>query len=195
VTSIPFFDNAYEGTPTWDIGRPQGAVVRLAEAGLIEGSVLDVGCGTGEHACYLASRGHEVVGVDLARAAIDRAIAKSAARRVAPTFLVHDALDLPSLGRVFDTVLDVGLLHTLQAEDRARYAAGVAAVLRPGGLAHVLCWSDRNPFGYGPERMTRAAIRSTFADGWDLESIDAAVLETRMAVGQVHAWLARARRR
>jgi 2-polyprenyl-3-methyl-5-hydroxy-6-metoxy-1,4-benzoquinol methylase len=74
---VGFFDNAYRdgGIPTWDIGRPQGALVRLAGSGLVVGSVLDVGCGTGENALHLAGRGHAVLGVDFATAAIERATA------------------------------------------------------------------------------------------------------------------------
>lgn len=61
----PGFNPAYRGTPPWDIGRPQPDFVRLEAAGEIEGSVLDVGCGTGEHVLYLAARGHDAWGVDL----------------------------------------------------------------------------------------------------------------------------------
>ena len=61
---VGFFDNAYRdgGTPTWDVGRPQGAVVRLARTGLVTGSVIDAGCGTGENALHLAGLGHPVLG-------------------------------------------------------------------------------------------------------------------------------------
>jgi len=187
---MTFFDNAYEGVPTWDIGRPQGAVVRLEAAGEIDGAVLDVGCGTGENAMFLAGRGHPVVGVDLARAAIDRARVKAAERGSPARFVVHDALELKTLGEAFDTVLDVGCFHTLQPTDRRRYATSLRAALRPGGRMHLLCWSDRNPFGYGPERLTRSAIRTAFIDGWSVESIEPEVLETRLSVGEVHAWLA-----
>jgi SAM-dependent methyltransferase len=187
---MTFFDNAYEGVPTWDIGRPQGAVVRLEDAGLIEGAVLDVGCGTGENALFLAGRGHDVVGVDLARAAIDRARSKAAERAITARFLVHDALELGALAEAFDTVLDVGCFHTLQPADRRRYATSLRAALRPGGRAHLLCWSDRNPFGYGPERISRSVIRAAFNDGWTVGSIEPEVLETRLPAGEVHAWLA-----
>jgi cyclopropane fatty-acyl-phospholipid synthase-like methyltransferase len=195
---MSFFDNAYEGTPTWEIGRPQGAVVRLAEAGLIVGAVLDLGCGTGDNALFLAGRGHEVVGIDFAGAAITKARVKAAERGVSATFLVGDALD-PAVhpadpGRAFDTALDVGLFHSLQPEDRSRYAARVRAALRPSGRCLLLCWSDRNPFGYGPERVTRPAIRAAFRAGWTVEAIDEEILETRLPVGRVHAWLARLRR-
>ncbi len=191
---MTFFDHAYEGTPTWDVGRPQGAIVRLAEAGLITGSVLDVGCGTGEHALYLTARGHAVTGVDLAAAAIEKAQAKAVARGLNPVFLVHDALDLGSLGRVFDCALDVGLFHCLEPDQRRPYVAGLRAVVRPGATCVVLCWSDRNPFGYGPTRISRRDLRASFAKGWVVEAIDQESLDTLMPHEYVHAWLARIRR-
>ena|SRR5579859_6297382 len=56
------FDATYAGLPPWDIGRPQQAYVELVQTGKIHGSVLDVGCGTGEHALYLVEHGHVVLG-------------------------------------------------------------------------------------------------------------------------------------
>jgi cyclopropane fatty-acyl-phospholipid synthase-like methyltransferase len=191
---VTFFDNAYEGTPTWDIGRPQAALMRAAEAGLIAGSVIDVGCGTGENSIYLAGRGHEVLGVDLAAAAIEKARAKARDRGSAARFLVWDALRLAELDREFDAAVDVGCFHTLAPERRAEYAASLHSVLRPGGRLHMLCWSDRNEFGYGPERISRADIHVTFATGWEVESIADDILESLMKTVQVHALLVRARR-
>lgn len=197
---MSWFDTAYAdgGTPTWDLGQPQAAVLRLVDAGTFgppgaDTAVLDAGCGTGEHALLLAERGHRVVGVDLAVEAIGRAAAKAEARGLATDFLVHDALDLAALGRTFDVALDVGLFHTLGDEDRPRYAASLAAAVRPGGHAFVLCWSDRNPFGFGPRRVTRRELRAAFraATGWRVEGIVAETLETRLPAGNVAAWLAR----
>ena len=189
---VGFFDNAYRdgGTPTWDVGRPQGAVVRLARTGLIAGSVLDAGCGTGENALHLAGLGHPVLGVDFAVAAIERAVAKAADRRLQVEFRVADALDLAALHRTFDTILDVGLFHTLEDAERMRYAASLGAALRPGGRAFLLCWSDRNPFGRGPRRISRREIRDTFREGWQVEAIDHEWLDTLLPEGRIHAWLA-----
>jgi SAM-dependent methyltransferase len=193
-----WFDTAYAdgGTPTWDIGRPQAAVRRLLDAGWFGPSgsaVLDAGCGTGEHALLLAERDHRVVGVDLAAEAIARAAAKAEVRGLDASFLVHDALNLAGLGRTFDGALDVGLFHTLADDDRPRYAASLAAAIRPGGRAAVLCWSDRNAFGVGPRRVTRRELRGAFrvAAGWRVEEIAAETLETRLPAGTVAAWLAR----
>jgi SAM-dependent methyltransferase len=188
------FDTAYEGTPTWDIGRPQPAVVRLAEAGAFAGDVLDIGCGTGENALFLAARGHRAVGVDFATEAVAKARAKAAERRLMAEFVVGDALDLGALGRTFDTVLDVGLFHALQPDERHPYAASLAAVLRPGGRAFLLCWSTRNPFGYGPARIAARDIRTAFRRGWSVESIEPETLDTLLPAGRVHAWLAAIRR-
>jgi len=190
---VQFFDNAYRdgGTPTWDVGRPQGALVRLARSGLVAGSVLDAGCGTGENALLLAAQGHPVLGVDFAAAAIERAAAKAAHRGLPVEFLVADALDLAALGRTFDTVLDVGLFHTFSDAERPRYAASLGAALRPGGRVFLLCWSDRNPFGRGPRRISPGEIRETFGEGWWVEAVDPEWLETRLPDGRIHAWLAR----
>src|SRR5664280_2032098 len=103
----------------------EGALVRLAITGRISGSVLDAGCGTGENALHLAGLGHAVLGVDFAAAAIERAVAKAADRRISVEFRVGNALDLAALGRTFDTIIDIGLFHTLEDGDRTRYAASL----------------------------------------------------------------------
>src|SRR5579872_4347780 len=116
------FDEIYAtSTPPWDIGRPQPAFQRLAEAGELVGRVLDVGCGSGEHALLAASFGHDTVGVDISSKAIELANAKAAGRDSQARFLVFDALRLVDLGEQFDTVLDCGFFHILDDEERTRY--------------------------------------------------------------------------
>jgi cyclopropane fatty-acyl-phospholipid synthase-like methyltransferase len=187
---VTFFDVAYEGTPPWDIGRPQPSIVRLAEAGEIIGSVLDVGCGTGENALYLAARGHEALGVDAASVAIERAEAKAQDRGIDVGFLVWDALRLAELGRIFDTAIDVGLFHSFQDEERPVFAKGLHAAIRSGGRYLMLCWSERNEWGYGPRRVTQEEIRGTFADCWTVDSIEGESFETNVPGWSIHAWLA-----
>jgi SAM-dependent methyltransferase len=192
---VTVFDRAYEGVPSWEIGRPQSAVARLSEAGLITGSVLDVGCGTGRSSLLLAELGHPVLGIDIAAAAIARATAASVELAVPAQFLVFNAFHLAALARTFDTIIDIGLFHTLQPFDRVAYAASLRTAIAPGGGCFVLAWSERNDFGYGPQCISRGAIRSTFSIGWRIEGIEAETLETRLAGGTAHAWLARLRPR
>jgi 2-polyprenyl-3-methyl-5-hydroxy-6-metoxy-1,4-benzoquinol methylase len=161
------FDTSYaSSTPApWDIGRPQTAFAQLAQAGGLVGRILDVGCGTGEHALLAASLGHETLGIDCAPQAIELAKQKAAARSIGATFLVFDALRLPELHTRFDTVLDCGLFHGFDDQERRRFIDGLAQVVRPGGRYHMLCFSDRQPGDWGPRRVTEGEIRASFVEG------------------------------
>lgn len=185
------FDDAYEGTPPWDIGRPQSTIVALQEAGKIVGTVLDVGCGTGENALYLAERGHEVWGIDGAPRAIEKARAKAAERDLDVDFKVSDALDLSGLGRTFDTVIDVGFFHSLDDESRERWVKSLASVLEAGGRYYVLTFSDKVDFEGGPRRVRREEFGQTFGGEFKVISVEEAVLDSsRGSGGGVQAWLA-----
>ena len=184
------WDDMYRGQPLWEIGRPQQAFVDLAESGAIAGSVLDIGCGTGENALFLATRGHEVWGVDLSGVAVERAMVKAHARRLPVVFLAGDALDADEIGRTFETLIDSGCFHTLNDSDRVRYAASVRALSTPGSRLHVACFSEAEPAGWGPRRVTQAELRDVFADDWIVDGIQPIRYETTMAPGGAQAWLA-----
>ena len=183
------FETAYDGRPPWEIGRAQRAFVELADAGAIEGSILDVGCGTGENALMLAEHGHDVLGVDMNQTAIERARGKADDRGLNAEFRLHDAYNLSSLNRQFDTIIDSGLFHVLVRDDPERYAASLRIALQPGGRLFVLGFDDRD-VGQGPG-ISQADLREVFTDGWRIESIDESVFET---VGvddhKRRAWLA-----
>jgi cyclopropane fatty-acyl-phospholipid synthase-like methyltransferase len=191
------FDAMYAGQPPWDIGRPQAAFAALADAGLIRGRVLDAGCGTGEHVLMCADLGLDATGVDLARAALRAAEEKARARGLTARFIRQDARHLPELGETFDTVLDCGLFHIpfLTEEDRASYVAGLRSVLRPGGRYFMLGFSDREPGTGGPLRLTQDQIRTAFADGWQIDSIEPTTIEITTDPAGVRAWLVTATRR
>lgn len=185
---MDFFDSAYAGTPPWDIGRPQKEFVQLVRSGEITGSVLDIGCGTGEHALFFAGEGYDVWGIDSAPLAIQKAKEKAAIRGLHVHFLIQNALDLSRLNRKFDTVTDSGFFHTLSDEDRPVFVDNLAAVLFPAGKYFMLCFSELEPAGYGPRRITQTEIRDSFRDGWYINYIRPAVFESRTRAEGPRAW-------
>lgn len=185
------FDDAYIGVPTWDIGRPQREVLALADAGSFRSPVVDLGCGTGENVLALAERGHEVLGIDAAPRAIGKAMDKARERSLpGATFLVADVFDVAGLGHRFASALDCGLFHVLDDHERSVYAATVHEALEPGGVLHLLCFSDAEPLGWGPRRVSEAELRATFSAGWHEREIEAAAFETNLDAGMAHAWRA-----
>jgi len=182
------FDASYAGTPPWDIGRPQAAFLELAQGGVLRGRVLDVGCGTGEHALLAARLGHQATGVDTAQTAIAIAHDKARDRGLAARFLVQDALQLSDLNEQFDSVLDCGLFHVFEDDDRVRYVDSLRAVLPPGGCMYMLCFSDRQPGDWGPRRVAQDEIKASFRDGWLVDSIEASRIETINIPDGALAW-------
>ncbi|HEY1784017.1 MAG TPA: class I SAM-dependent methyltransferase [Pirellulales bacterium] len=193
------FETAYAGQAPWDIGRPQPALVERAAQ--ISGSVLDAGCGTGDNALYFAARDHRVTGIDYLAEPIARAKQKAAERGLSVNFLVMDALALKDLPEVFDSAIDCGLFHVFSDDDRRRYVAGLATVVKPGGRLLLLCFSDEEPGTVGPRRVSRQELESAFVQGWTIESIDPARFEVRddipnlnFSPGGPKAWVAAIRR-
>jgi 2-polyprenyl-3-methyl-5-hydroxy-6-metoxy-1,4-benzoquinol methylase len=191
-----FFAEVYDrGTPPWDIGRHQPVFERLADAGEIRGPVLDVGCGTGENALFLAARGYEVVGVDAVELAVHAARRKATRRATSVEFLIGDALALGALGLAFATVIDSGLFHTFDDDERSRFVDSLAAVLQPRGCYFMLCFSELETREGGPRRVTQAEVRAVFDQPpFHVLGIEAAEMETNFDDGARRCWLARIER-
>jgi ubiquinone/menaquinone biosynthesis C-methylase UbiE len=181
--------------PPWDIGHPQAAFTALAEAGALVGRVLDVGCGTGEHALLAAACGLKAVGVDASSNAIALAERKALDRCLAVRFVVGDALKLDAIGESFDTVVDCGLFHCLDDVERADFCASLASVVPAGGRYHLLCFSERQPGDSGPRRVTERELRDCFERDWMLDVLERAVIEVTTLTDGVEAWRLQGTRR
>jgi cyclopropane fatty-acyl-phospholipid synthase-like methyltransferase len=193
------FEEFYDGKAPWDIGRPQKAFIAIAEQ--VTAPVLDAGCGTGEHALFLAARGLQVTGIDFVEEPLRRARIKAAERSLAAEFLLKDATALEAWGERFASVIDCGLFHCLSDDHRQRYVRGLAHLVRPGGRLFLMCFSDEEPGTEGPRRVSRRELNDAFADGWKVESIRPTRIEVnpeftdmKFSEGGPKAWFAVIRR-
>jgi cyclopropane fatty-acyl-phospholipid synthase-like methyltransferase len=195
------WDEAYQqNAAPWDIGRPQPAILRIAEWGGLVEPVLDSGCGSGEHALLAASMGLEVHGVDVSQTAIEHARAKARARGLSVEFIVGDVLALDQVERLeppFRTVIDTGCFHTFVNADRPLYAESLASVTETGAVLHLLCFSEYTPGNEGPRRVTQGEIIGTFSKDWRVESIepDTFAVSNLWSGPTPSAWLAQIVRR
>ena len=155
-------EDIYQNIPPdripWNIEEPPGALVRLVERGQVfPCRTIDFGCGAGNYAVWLARQGFEVTGIDISPSAIDLARKNAARQGVACTFIVADVLkDLREVEGSFDFGFDWELLHHIFPDDRPRYMANVARLLRPGGKYLSVCFHEDDPQfdGSGKYRTT-----------------------------------------
>jgi SAM-dependent methyltransferase len=195
MTGRPWDASYHDGPAPWEIGHPQPAIVRLAAAGGIAGAVLDAGCGSGDNALHVASLGFSVLGVDVAETALAMAREKAAERGIAVEFAAADAFHLERLGRKFETVLDCGLFHTFEVDERPGYVASLATVTEPGGTLYVLCFSDQGP-DTGPHPVSQEGLRAAFQPGagWQIVALEPDRVHTRFHDDGAPAWLATIKR-
>jgi SAM-dependent methyltransferase len=180
MTGLPWDASYHDGPAPWDTGRPQPAIVRVAAEGGFAGAVLDAGCGTGENALHVAALGLPVLGVDVAETALATARAKARDRGIDAEFAAADAFHLGRLGRSFETVLDCGLFHTFNGDERPGYVASLASVTARDATLYVLCFSDDGP-GTGPHPVSQEELGAAFGtgNGWNVAAIEPDRIQTR----------------
>jgi SAM-dependent methyltransferase len=196
MTGEPWDASYHDGPAPWDTGQPQPAIARLAAEGGFAGAVLDAGCGTGDNALHVASLGLPVLGFDVAETALAIARVKAADRGIEAEFATADALRLECLGRTFETVLDCGLFHTFDVDERPGYVASLASVTERDGTLYVLCFRDDGP-DTGPHPVSQEDLRTAFSpgSGWNVAAIRPDRVQTTYHdEGGAPAWLATIKR-
>jgi SAM-dependent methyltransferase len=119
----------------WDSGEASHELQRVLEQGLIRPCrALELGCGTGTNAIYLAQKRFDLTAFDLSPLAIEQAKAKAAHRRVNARFDVADILHLPALGKPFEFVFDRGVYHHLRNIDLWGFLQTLEKVTHAGSL-------------------------------------------------------------
>jgi ubiquinone/menaquinone biosynthesis C-methylase UbiE len=146
----------------WESDHPSPELVALVAAGLLEasGKVLDVGCGGGLDAIFLAKCGFKVVGIDISATALN--IARKRARRayVSVSWREGNILEMPIADGSTDFINDRGVFHIVEEVDRPQYGAELFRVLKPGGIILIRGASEPREEQFNP--VTAKAIDKHF---------------------------------
>jgi SAM-dependent methyltransferase len=176
MTEHAWNENYASGTLPWDTGRVESALADFVQSGAVApGRALDIGAGRGTNARWLAERGFDVLGVDIAPLAVEQARERTTGAIAARCrFEVRDFLADPPAGP-FAFVFDRGCFHVFDnAADRERFAANVARVLAPGGVWLSLIGSTEGPAReMGPPRRSARDVADAIEPALAIEDLSA----------------------
>jgi len=167
------WDAAYRRTrmPGWDVGRPAGELKSLIDSGAVKsGRALVIGCGTGTNAVYLAQKGFNVVGVEVAPTALTLAKQRADKAKVKVTWLVADALAIPDIGP-FDLVFDRGCYHHVQKYNGEGFAKSVYRLTREKALFLLLAGNANESRHYGPPRVKQTKIVGDYSEYFAIQDM------------------------
>jgi len=181
VEMMERWDSAYRRTrmPGWDVGRPARELQEIVDAGTVKpGKALVLGCGTGTNAVYLAGKGFEVTGVDVAPTALVLAERLAAEAKVRVRWLVADVVSLPDIGS-FDLIFDRGCYHHVQLYNAAGFVQSMDSRTAPGAHFLLLAGNANEPNHGGPPRVEETQLVDNFAKTWDFVSLKEIRFESR----------------
>ncbi|MCX4627068.1 class I SAM-dependent methyltransferase [Streptomyces sp. NBC_01443] len=165
----------------WDIADAQPAVIAAESAGQVSGDVIDVGCGLGDNAIFLASRGYRVTGIDGAPTAIQEAQKRARAKGLDVDFAVADATSLDGYENRFDTVIDSGLYHCLTEDNQRRYMDALYRATKPGARLHLLCFAEELPAVFPvAQRVSEKNLREIVGKQWNITLLRPVLYQTSL---------------
>ncbi len=158
--------------PPWETGRPSTELKRLVEQQVIRPCrVLELGCGTGENAVYLASQKFDVTAIDLAPTALKLAEERAQKAGAKVRWIQADVLNPPAL-KPFDLIFDRGCYHGVRRQNATGYVTTVKTLCRPDGHLLILAGNANEPGARGgPPRVDETELVGDFAGAFDFERL------------------------
>lgn len=185
-------------TPPWDTRAPKESVVGWHEQGLVHGDVLDIGCGLGDNAIYLARHGFAVTGLDMSPTALVTAEHRALDAGVTVTFAVADATTLTGYTDAFDTVVDSGMFHCLDDAGKRAYATAVHRATRDQATLLLACFCEDNPpadDGRPLPTVSERTLREVLGGaGWDIVVLEPVTVHRETQDDDMSFWYVRAQR-
>lgn len=167
------WDNRYEtGDAPWDTGRPSQELVAAVDGGVVQPCrAIELGCGTGTNAVYLAQRGFSVTAVDVSSVAIELARQRAHGAHVAVNFLVDHVCDLQSPLEPFEFLFDRGCYHCARRVDLPGFLKTLERVAKPGAKYLLLAGNANEQTEFGPPRVHEQEIRDELGGLFNVDSI------------------------
>jgi SAM-dependent methyltransferase len=184
---LAFFNAVYEEVPPWDIGGAQPAMAALLAKYPPINPVLDVGCGPGDLAIYLATLGYQVVGVDFVESAIANARDKLGSLPAETAhllnFQVGDALKPTLLHQPFGAVVDSGFFHLFNSDQCDQLVDEIASLLLPKGHYYLHEFAIEFPIPNMPRQISAEELQARFTveKGWRIKEIQSVEFLSRIA--------------
>jgi len=149
------------GDIPWDTGHPSTELERsIPEAGIQPCRAIELGCGTGSNAIWLAQQGFEVTAVDFSSSALERARQKATAANVRIQFLQADVLNPLVFKEPFAFIFDRGCYHVVRRLDVEKFLDTIERISEPGAWGLILTGNAKEPHDPGPPVVSEEEIRS-----------------------------------
>jgi SAM-dependent methyltransferase len=170
---VEHWENRYRERPPWDTGRASAELQRrLAQFPIPRGRAIELGCGTGSNAVWLAQQGFAVTAIDISPTAIAQAESKANQAGADVCFVVADMTELPDLGPPFPFFFDRGCYHAVRRVDAAGFLRGLDRVIAPGAWGIVLTGNAREEHKPGPPAVSEETLRAELGSLFDFVSLE-----------------------
>lgn len=186
------YELLYKGKPPWEIGKPQPAVIDLEQEKNFISPILDVGCGGGANAKYLAERGYQVYAIDYIESVISKANIQNPHSNI--TFAYKNVFDLENDIKEYQTILDSATFHGFSDKQRKTYADTLRKYMKIGAYIFILGFSEKEIKKGGPRRLSAEIFKNYFKNGFEIEFIKDIEYLTTIFDGSVKGIVAKIKR-